>query len=144
MVKITKKFSGGDPRKWLQDTINRIESENRASMSDAIQDGSQSMKEHIATRPTAWMAANRGKTGRIETGKMLDAVGSKVTSNTSQKWTGAFGWVNETEGYFLRQEDGGRNSFTGGEIEAMNAMRDAADQTWDQLVADIEGNVRGA
>ena len=145
MVKITKKFSGGgDPKQWAEGIINKIETGNRAALNDTIREGASTMKEYIASRPTAWMAANAGKTGRIESRDMLNAVGSTVRVSSDDKWSGAFGWVGEQQPYFLVQEEGGRNTFTGGSIEAMYAKSDAAAEMWDRLTAEIEGNLRGA
>lgn len=145
VVKVTKKFSGGgDPKAWLRQKIDTIESGNKRILGASIQEGAEEMRENIASRPTAWMAANRGKTGRIETERMLNAVSSKVTADTPHRWTGAFGWVTEQKPYFLVQERGGTNSFTGGQIEAMYAMSDAAANTWDKLKFEIEENIRGA
>lgn len=144
-VRITKKFSGaGDPKEWIKEKIDKIESGNQRVLENAIEDGAALMKDYISTRPTEWMAANRGKTGRIETGKMLRTVGDRVKSKNSENWSGAFGWVDETEGYFLAQEDGGKNSFSGRQIEPMYAMRDAAAEEWKRIQEGIKENIRGA
>lgn len=141
MPRIKVKFNGnGDPRKWVESKVSKIESANRESMTQAVTESSQLMKEHISNRGTA----HSGKRGRIETAKMVGAVNSTVSERTQQKWSGAFGWLTERESYFLYQEDGFTHLGAGRKVEGMYAMRDAGDQVWDQLKAKLEANVRGA
>lgn len=143
-VTISKKFPGGDLGEWVRGKISRIESGNREILESSVQAGSDITKGHIASRPTAWMAANRGKTGRIETERMLDAVGFRSASVAQYDWRGAFGWVSEKRPYFLVQEGGGKNTFTGGYIEPMYALSDASAEIWDDLKFRLEEHVRNA
>jgi hypothetical protein len=104
-----------------EDIIMRAEN----ALKQASDAGADAMRHNISTRPTTWMRENRGKTGRIETGAMLEAVESKV-SKDGHSLTGEWGWIDTQKAYFLVQENGGVNSFTGGSIEAMEALRDAS------------------
>lgn len=137
-MRITKKFSGGqDPRKWAEGIISKIESRNRESMTNAIENGSQIMKEHIS---------NRGihKRGRIDTARMVGAVGSTVRERTRDKWSGAFGWVDDKADYFVYQEEGFTHAWSGNEIPAMYAKQDAAAEVWDTLKYELGENAKNA
>ena len=144
-VKITRTAPGGvGLDEWFDNLKDRIEDGNREVLEDGIEVIDRSMRDNIASRPTAWMAENWGKSGRIETHKMLNSVGHEVRSNTATRWTGAAGWVQTKEDYFLIQEEGGVNTFTGGRIEAMYAMRDAAASEWGVIQARIKENIENA
>lgn len=142
MAKITirKKFSGGDPKIWMQTAISKIESANRESMTQAISQGNQLMKEFISTRGTA----NSGKKGRIETGLMIGAVQDRVTERTKNVWKGSFGWLDMQEDYFFYQNDGFNHVGSGKKVEGMYALQDAAGAVWLTLREDIERNIRDA
>lgn len=137
-VRVKKKFSGGDPRTWVQEKIRAIDTANRTDLASAIREGSELTKEHIATRGVS------GKRGRIDTARMVGAVGSRVSERTQSNWTGAFGWIKEKEDYFLYQEGGFKHALSGQEIPAMYALTDAAAQVWDELKFKLEENARNA
>src|SRR5690625_6555143 len=111
-VTISKKFPGGDLGEWVRGKIDRIESGNRELLELSVQAGSELTKGHIASRPTAWLAAIKGKTGRIETQRMLDAVGFRSASVAQYDWRGACGWGCGRRAHFLLQEGGGKNTIT--------------------------------
>lgn len=145
MVKITKNFTGGKRLDdWGRDIIEQISGMNEIALEDASAFGADLMTGFIASRPTSWMAEVRGKTGRIETGQMINSVSNKFSKNSKDRWTAAFGWLDVQEDYFLTQEYGGKNSYNGKQIEAMNALSDAAQQAWDALKFELEDNARGA
>ena len=112
----------------MQARLESIRQDLRKRAIDAVDDGivagANAMKNNIATRPTTWMAENRGKTGRIDSGNMLDAVSYELREE-GDVIVGEWGWITQEAKYFLTQENGGPNTFTGGEIEPMNAMRDS-------------------
>ena len=144
-IKVTRKFSGGgDPVKWFEALRDRIEEGNREVLEDGIEYGARKMKEYISTRATPWVRENLGREGRIKSGRMIDSVDHKVTDNSKNHWSGAFGWTDEQKTYFLTQELGGENTITGGEIEAMYAMRDAAAEEWEVIQARIKENIENA
>lgn len=137
-TKIRKRFTGGDPKTWVETKTREIESRNRETLTSAIRDGSQLTKEHISTRGVG------GKQGRIDTARMVGAVSDRVSERTRDNWTGAFGWINEKDPYFLYQEGGFKHVFSGKEIPAMYALSDAAAQVWDQLKQDLKENAQNA
>lgn len=142
---VVKRFSGGkDPLEWVQGIKARIDAGVAESLERAVIEGDFVMTENIGSRPTAWMAKNRGKTGRVETGHMRDSVGFRIDSNGGGKGSAAFGWVGDKQPYFITQEEGGKNSFTGGSIEAMYAKADAAAYAWDLWKHDVKKVVDGA
>lgn len=63
--------------------------------------------------------------GRVASGTMLDAVGSRLID----KATAEFGWTQEQIEYFLYQEYGWTNhNLTGNPVQGMFAMQDAFDE----------------
>lgn len=140
-VTIRTKFSGsGDPKQWIQEKVDKIEAGNQEILADALQEGEGIMKHNIESRGTSLS----GKRGRIETGKMLDAVNSVVRERSNTKFLGAFGWVDKQEDYFVYQENGFHHVGSGRMIEGMYALQDAADEIWVNIREDIERNIRGA
>ena len=144
-VKVTRKFSGdGDPVEWFEALRDRIEEGNREVLEDGIEQIDKDMRRHISTRATPWVRENLRREGRIDTGKMIESVGHVVRSDTKNHWSGSAGWIGDQEDYFLTQELGGTNTFTGGRIEAMYAMRDAAASEWEVIQARIKENIENA
>lgn len=140
-VRITKKFSGtGDPKQWIQSKIDKIESANRESMTEALQEGENIMRHFIETRGTA----DSGKRGRIETGKMLGAVNSKIIEQNKQIFRGSFGWIDLQENYFFYQENGFHHVRSGKMIEGMYALQDSASEVWVNLRENLGRNARDA
>lgn len=76
------------------------------------------IKVNIATRGTA----KSGKVGRIDTGRMVDAVDYHVTGS-DLKWGLKVGWIYHFFNYYKFQEYG-FNHTNGDAIEPMFAMRD--------------------
>lgn len=94
------------------------------ALEDAVLHGEDRMREVIETAVTATgidRAASGGHPGRIDTGNMLDAVGSNITGSDRDTVIGEWGWVNGVEDYFLYQ-DLGDEAF-GVKFEGMQALR---------------------
>ena len=145
MVRIKTKFVGGsDPVKAFKDFQKRVSDGNQVVLEAAIQEGEDLTKEYIATRATDWVRETLGREGRIQTGRMYEAVAHDTSVSTPRKWVGSFGWVDERRAYFLVLEEGGTNSFTGGEIEPMYALRDAGFEVWEQVVQGIKESIKNA
>lgn len=115
--------SGGDPVKWFRGKVTRIEDGIEDALRLAMEDGAEIMRNNIATRGTV----NSGKSGRIETGKMIGDVKSRVYPGTDKgNQVGRFGWIDNREDYYGYQE-GGFEHVNGGEVEGMYALQDAAE-----------------
>lgn len=132
--------SGGDPVRWFRGKVARLEKGSEAAMEQAMKDGAESMKHHIATRGTA----KSGKAGRIEDHVMINAVeAGPVTSFGAGKIRGTFGWIDRREDYFGFQE-GGFDHVNGGEVEGMYALRDAAELAFREFQNQMNRVVRDA
>ena len=99
-------------------------------------EGADKMREYIETRGVYGMTGriwnrrfngrDRSAPGRVDSGKMLDAVGIKIQKGANKTFS-IFGWVGEFEEYFRAQEYG----FSKGgfrppiEVPGMFALRDA-------------------
>lgn len=82
-------------------------------MQKAVQIGEENMKRLIRERGTQFSARaqsegiNRGP-GRIRTGRMYEAVSSRIEIGTKKVFA-SFGWIKDFEPYFSYQETGFRN-----------------------------------
>lgn len=130
----------GDARRlvtgFLAD-IDRIPRAVEGAMLDAAEDGARVMKENISTRGTL----KSGKAGRIDKGYMLRAVTSDVTEATDEKITVEFGWLDQQEFYYWLQEVGFTHR-SGAQVEGMNALGDAYQETTVHLTRAINNVIR--
>ena len=130
---------------------DRLVDEVGQAMSDVVSFGSGRMKEMIQTRGTGkrwagdWSKFPNGTAGRdgsypgrVASGDMVRDVKDNVEIS-ARKISGSFGWVDGTETYYLAQELGFRHNITGGQVEAMHALRDAGRET-DEMFYDEIGN----
>lgn len=132
--------SGGDPVRWFRQKMVRVEDGASEVLKQAMEDGAESMRHHIRTRGTA----KSGKAGRIDTGKMLSDVTSKVYPGTEKgNQVGRFGWVDNREDYYGFQE-GGFEHVSGGTVEGMYAMVDAAELAFREFQRGMSKVVRDA
>lgn len=103
--------------------LNRVE----RFVQRAIDDGADRMVEVIDTSGTGWVGKGARATpeARIDTGRMRDSVSNQVT-RTRTNITGTMGWGvagHDAEDYFLEQEEGFINPWTGEFVPAMLALR---------------------
>lgn len=119
---------------WFEAKVNEMSRKNFGSLRDGMKDGEETTQTFIATRGTQ----KSGKQGRVDTGKMLDAVDSDTKLVSKDEAVGRFGWIKKTPYYAPFQEEGTRT------IPAMYALSDAAKIVMDELVKNISKNVRDA
>lgn len=94
----------------------------------------QDMQHLIASRPTHsdW-AKQEGRTGRVDSQKMVDAVEFRRNPHASRLvFSWEFGWLDTFMKYFRYQEEG-FNHIYAGPIEPMFALRDASMEARDRL-----------
>jgi hypothetical protein len=96
--------------------------------------GADEMKGYIANRGTGY-SQSQGRSGRIESGTMYDAVQHRPNPNVANNvFSWEFGWIGVYLSYFGYQEKGFRH--TGGtSVEPMYALRDASTTARDKMVA---------
>lgn len=129
--------NAGDITRWYRGKVEALEAANEEALREVAEEGAELMKYFIETRGTD----KSGKRGRVDKGKMRDAVTSEVTTRGPGKHQANFGWLKEREDYFLWQEGGFEH--TGGvTVEGMYALTDAAEEVFTNLREDIERNLK--
>lgn len=108
---------------WVEDKVNRLTDSAKEAIREGAKEGEDLTKLHIENRGTA----KSGKQGRIETGRMRDAVSSRVDKDTDTEIEASFGWLDDRATYFGLQERGFTH-VSGVNVEGMFALSDAADQ----------------
>lgn len=140
-MKVSVKYSG--PGTTAETWFEAITKRMYEGVADAIEEGAQRgekiTKHNIETRGTM----KSGKRGRVETGKMRDAVNSKTVSRSKKRVTSEFGWIDEYQDYFGLQEDG-FNHVGGVTVDGMYAISDAADEVFQDIESDIDKAIRDA
>lgn len=121
---------------WFQESVNEIMGDVNDIVADAIEEGENITKHHIETRGTA----KSGKRGRIESGKMRDAVNSQMVKSGTRDAEGKFGWIDTYENYYGMQEEGFRYVHADPEfdVEGMYALTDAGEEVWQNVVDDVK------
>jgi hypothetical protein len=129
------KFTSGDQfRRWFEAKLDEITDASRRAVEQAADRGANLTRQYISTRGTP----KSGKAGRIDTGRMLNAVESRVTKSNDEEVESRFGWLDDREAYFLLQE-GGTST-----IPAMYALSDAGEEVIRDVERDIDRIVRRA
>jgi hypothetical protein len=123
-----------DAGAWFQAKVDELNRRTFRALQENMKDGEEITQTFIATRGTR----KSGKQGRIDTGKMLDSVGSDAKLEGRDEAVGRFGWLDKKPFYAEYQEAGTEY------IEPMYALSDAADIVKLQLIKDISDNVKDA
>lgn len=131
--------SGAEIVRWFRGKRKDVEEAAVGVLYDAAIEGEQTMQHLIATRGTA----KSGKAGRIDTGRMHDAVTSRVVRRSDGAQLD-IGWIRDREDYFLMQEGGFFNVAAGVDVEGMYALQDTAEMVFNKLDNDIERAIRNA
>lgn len=126
----------GDIVRWYRGKIEAIEKGNADLIAEAARRGEEITKHHIESRGIS-------KRGRVDTGRMRDAITSKVSTDTANRVQAHFGWLSEKQDYFGYQE-GGFTHTSGKTIEGMYALTDAAEEVFADLAEDIRRNIKNA
>lgn len=140
-MKVSVKYSGPgtSAQTWFEGVTKKMHEGIADAVESAIKEGEEITKDNIDTSGTL----KSGKRGRIETGKMRDAVDSEITSRSKRGVTGKFGWINEFEPYFGYQESG-FNHVGGVTVDGMYALSGAANEVFANLEDDIDRAVKNA
>lgn len=118
---------------WFNAKVESLENGNREAAIEAGDEIRDTTKRYISTRGTA----KSGKQGRIETGAMLNAVDSEVTTNLRREVEVRAGY-HEAPFYTPFQELGTVR------IEAMYALSDAAEEVLPKLEKKLRANASRA
>lgn len=143
-----RRYESGDLVRWYRSKMTRVEEGVDEAMDDAGQFGEDLMKQYIETRGTGrvWSrpsasGRDRSTPGRVDSGKMRDAVGHRKTTQGGSRQL-RIGWVSGTrEDYFQFQETGFTH-VSGVPVEGMHALQDATDAALTQLMQDLRRNVK--
>jgi hypothetical protein len=148
---VARKYTPGALGSWYRSKMQRVEEGVDDAMDDAGQKGEDMMKFYIMTRGTQkmwthpWGPNNREGSipGRVDTGKMLDAVGHRKTTQGNSRQL-RVGWVSGTrEDYFWMQDQGFKHPFAGS-VEGMYALQDATDYAFEELKKGVKKEVKDA
>lgn len=118
---------GAKPSVSFRRIVREVEQNTADDMGDAGVYGRDKMREYISTRATQWGREVMGREGRIETGKMIGAVGYRDGKYGPSRRRLEIGWISEKQDYFRYQETGFNNKRTGRWVEGMYAMQDAVE-----------------
>lgn len=116
----------------LEKLMQRVTGESSRQVKGLAAEGAEQVREFVSTRGTA----RSGKAGRIETGAMLNSVGSRVLEDGLTSTKAEYGFINSDPAYTGYQEYSFQHYRSGEQIEGMFALRDAAEITATEL-ADI-------
>lgn len=113
-----------DIRTHFEGQIDKARQIGHDAVEDAVLHGEDRMREVIETAITKTgldRANSGGHPGRIDSGDMIDAVGSNITGTDPDTIIGEWGWVNGFEDYFIYQDRG--DELFGVKFEGMQAIR---------------------
>lgn len=119
---------------WFDRKVENLNRRTFRALDESMKEGEEITQTFIATRGTS----GTGKQGRVDTGKMLDSVGSEAKLLNKDEAEGRFGWLNEQPFYAKFQEPGTQY------IEPMYALSDAAEITIQELDRKIGDAIKGA
>lgn len=119
---------------WLRKKIQAVTEAAKEAIQETVKDGKEAMELTIATSGTA----KSGRQGRIDTGQMLESVGSEVVSETEYTMKARFGYIDGPPPWTLYQDAGFVHWVSGELIEGTNALADAAFTA----AIDLEGKLR--
>lgn len=113
-------WTRGTPEQFVSSPRRAVELVEKFDMEGLVRDAADMMRLIIATSGTI----KSGRSGRIDTGRMYDAVKSRVTFS-SQSLIGEFGWLDDQEAYFRYQDQGFVHWLSSEKIPGMLALADA-------------------
>lgn len=139
-MRVSVKYDGpgATAQTWFEGVSKKMIEEMGDVVESGVEEGEKITKHNIETRGTA----KSGKRGRVESGKMRDAVDSKVNRSKNSA-VGQFGWINQFEPYFGYQESGFAHR-GGVNVEGMYALSDAGEEVFQNIEADFDRTIRGA
>lgn len=126
-------FSGAF-NSWFDRKVENLNRRTFRALDESMTEGEEITQTFIATRGTS----GTGKQGRVDTGKMLESVGSEAKLLNKDEAEGRFGWLNEQPFYAEFQERG--TEF----IPPMLALSDAAEITIQELDRKLGDAIKGA
>lgn len=124
--KVRSKIEG-----WPEEVVNRV---YWRALTAIGEEGAEFMRFIVLTAP------NRTKEdGRIDTGKMFDAISSRPRIRAGNAFSLFVGWSRGEPGYTIFQEQGVQ-----GGVQAMNAVQQAEEYMLSQLKALAAGRYKGS
>lgn len=87
---------------------------------EAVIEGAHVQGTLIATTGTGW----ENRSGRVDTGAMLEAVKSSKPKRSGSTVSAEFGWLEDPQDYYVYQEQGFRHYRTGNDVKGMHALLD--------------------
>ncbi len=123
------RYGGGDTGEFVRWFRGKVENFTEAGLEAAeafAESGREATKHHISTRGTPW-GRKQGRSGRIDTGNMIDSVDSRVVEYGDDRIQARFGWIDpgKRELYFALQEGGFTIATSGAKVQGIHAIADA-------------------
>jgi len=118
---------------WFEAKVENLNRRTFRALDESMKEGEELTQTFIATRGTS----GTGKQGRVDTGKMLESVGSDAKLLNKDDAEGSFGFK-DGPFYTVFQELGTRS------IEPMYALSDAAEIVRQELEDKLGEAIKGA
>lgn len=113
--------------------LKRLRARMQEAMEEVIQQAVMDMKRFTETRPSA----NSGKSGRVDTGEMLNAIAGRVLNEGADRIVGEFGFLDRQELYYALQTSLGFQHINGAFIDPTYAQRDAQVAAIERLLSKL-------
>jgi hypothetical protein len=104
--------------KWIEGIPDAVLWESEQLVENAAEEGARVQEVIIATSGTGF----ENRSGRVVTGKMLDAVGSTRATVDNTTVSAEFGWIDNTEDYFAYQDQGFWHVWANRTVEGMHSL----------------------
>ena len=124
---------------WLRRKQGRLREVAKETVREVADDSAFTMQSIIATRPSA----QSGKTGRVETGKMMDSVQSRKVHETKDALDVRFGYLRGRQLYYALQDQGFTHVPDGAWIQGTYALDDSYEWAGSELRKRLGDNLRG-
>lgn len=111
-ISIRSRWVGKDPGTWLEAQGKKIKKRLDEILEEIIAEAADDM---VRILEAAWTKTGQARVdaggngpGRVDSGKMRDAIRSRILEKNKNRTVGAWGWLDEAEFYFIAQEYGAK------------------------------------
>jgi hypothetical protein len=105
------RWVGENPGTWAEAQGKKIKKQLDEILEEIIAEAADDM---IRILEAAWTETGQRRVekggngpGRVDTGKMRDAIKARILQKSKDRTVGAWGWLDEVDFYFIAQEYGG-------------------------------------
>lgn len=140
-------YTDGALVNWYRSKMMKIQEGTEDAMQDAGEAGKEIGRYLIETRGTGrtWLYPRNGREGsypgRVDTGKMRDAFGFRLTTQGNSRQM-RVGWVSGTREDYFKYQEGGFTHPSGIDVEGMHALQDAVEEAFSRLKENLRTEFR--